>query len=59
MQYIISRNAKKRPTLMHAINPHDISLTLCGINLKGWSRVYFKAPIEPLLCLTCKKVTHG
>jgi hypothetical protein len=52
--YIISRNIKKRPTLMHKVTTGGV--TACGVDTRGWSKSWFKQPIDALLCMRCKKL---
>ena len=58
MNYVIARNAGKRPTLQHAITARNYSTAACGVSMTGWSRVYSDTPIEVLLCLRCARITH-
>lgn len=54
--YIIARNRKGRPTLMHKRDRGSFGYTACGIKMEGWSRSYMGWPIKGLLCKKCEKV---
>lgn len=59
-KFVVARTARKRPTLMHALNPERPGYTLCGVDIAAWSRAYFDAPIPQIECLRCKGVLqHG
>lgn len=52
--YVLSRNAHKRPTLVHRISVGDPQVTVCGWDTSyWWSRYYMKEPIKELLCVRC------
>lgn len=60
MMYIIARTAKQRPTLMHKLSPRIFhegtagqNMTVCGIDIRGWSRAYFTEAIPQVLCKKC------
>lgn len=55
--YIIARTASKRPTLQHILYGGSVTLTLCGISARRWSRVYMGTEIPTLLCRRCQKVS--
>lgn len=54
--YVIARNASKRPTLMHKVGSTSAK-TVCGRDMRRWSRSFSIRPIEVMLCRTCK--AHG
>ena len=53
MKYVIARTFKRRPTLMHTVDPFNPGQALCGHSLLTWSRSYFDRPIDNLHCLRC------
>jgi len=54
--WVVARTARKRPTLMHLLDPNRPGLTVCGVDVSGWSRAYFEMPIPQIECLNCKGV---
>lgn len=54
--WVVARTARKRPTLMHMLDPDRAGYTVCGVEVSGWSRAYFDAPIPQIECLRCKGV---
>ena len=57
--FVISRNVHKRPTLIHKVNVNDRNTSLCGIDMRSWSKHYMRQPFEELLCLRCKPMSGG
>lgn len=53
MMYALARSASGRPTLQHRTN--DMNRTLCGLDMRGWSRAYQGYPIKEILCKKCEK----
>lgn len=53
-RFVMARNYKGRPTLMHAVARRGH--TLCGQNMTGWSRNWFDQPILGLLCKRCRRL---
>ena len=53
--YVSARNSAGRPTLMHRVTGKNFTHSLCGVDMRSWTRVFFQEPIEILLCLRCKK----
>jgi hypothetical protein len=54
--WILARNARRRPTLSHAMDPNDREFTLCGVWLIGWSTFAMKKPIVAIACKRCAKI---
>lgn len=52
--FVIARTRRKRPSLMHKLDPDRARTTLCGIDLAGWSCAYFNEVIPQVECLRCK-----
>ena len=53
MTYVLARTAGGRPALQHKTDDHDV--TLCGLDITGWSRAYTRTPIKEILCKKCGK----
>lgn len=54
LKYVIARTASHRPSLMHRVEPSDLSQTLCGLDMTGWSREYLAAPLDTMVCWRCE-----
>jgi len=52
--YIVARSAAGRPTLQHALAGWNT--TLCGIDVRGWSRAYQENPIPEIVCKKCRRL---
>ena len=52
--YALARSSTGRPTLQHKTD--DMNTTLCGLDMRGWSRAYQPTPIREILCKKCGKV---
>lgn len=59
MTWVIARTKRKRPTLMHKIDPDNHFSTLCGVSLVGWSRAYSDRPIPQVQCLRCTRLERN
>lgn len=57
--YVVARNAKGRPMLMHEVRGKRTYITTCGLDISPWSRAYFHEPITTILCLKCMRRSHG
>ena len=57
--YVVARNAKGRPMLMHEVKGPRTYTTTCGLDVSPWSRAYFSESIPTILCLKCKRRSHG
>lgn len=57
-QFVMARNAKGRPTLMHKVG-RSRGITLCGLDIRAWSRVWMNDYIEVLMCKRCKAQGNG
>jgi len=45
------------PTFIHALD--NMSMTRCGLTMKGWSRVFFENPAhESLMCKRCLRTSE-
>lgn len=53
--WALARTGTRRPSLMHKLRDDAIHLTLCGLDMSGWSRAYFETPIPQVECLRCRK----
>lgn len=59
MTFVIARTASKRPSLQHILHPSDDESTLCGLNIRLWSRAYQKTAISQILCVRCGRIKAG
>lgn len=59
--FVVARSANRRPTLQHAVFPHDevnlgtFSYTACGVDIRSWSRAYTENPLHQILCVKCER----
>jgi hypothetical protein len=51
--FVLARNGHGRPTLMHRMSGSSLT-TLCGLDMRAWSRAYLSQPIEVMMCKRCR-----
>lgn len=61
MIYAVARSAHtNRPVCQHALTTvrNGQIIAVCGYDLTGASITYLEAPLEAILCMTCKKAVN-
>lgn len=53
-RYVIARTARQRPTLQHVLAGWHS--TLCGLDIRGWSRAYQDNEIPQVICKKCLRI---
>jgi hypothetical protein len=58
--WVIARNGRKRPMLVHELDSSNTDYTMCGVLLVGWNREYLRnrpsGPVAILLCKRCSRI---
>ena len=54
-RFVIARTASRRPTLQHRVAEGGAGRTVCGLDIRPWSRAYQEAPISQIICKRCEK----
>jgi hypothetical protein len=53
--FVLARTGSGRPALQHRVLETDIDTTVCGLNMKLWSRSYNKTCFTAIYCKKCAK----
>jgi len=58
MAYVVARTGHDRPALQHIVGEVGDNGTICGIDMRGWTRFFMATQLSVLLCKRCQRIAN-